>query len=173
MTAYPFSTGNIHQLAAQMASLQEEMQAAQKQLLKGAFYETFDAFPQLEAITWTQYTPYFNDGEPCEFGMNQAYLLTKEEYAKVKNGEYAEEAVDGYREWNIRGDNHVSHKLAMKERGYDWAKDPDWRDEAADFLGSMLKTVHEDQFKSTYGDHTSVTYVRGQDDPIIDEYSHE
>ncbi|MCM3884146.1 hypothetical protein [Frankia sp. R82] len=24
----------------------------------------------VKAVVWTQYTPYFNDGEPCVFGMN-------------------------------------------------------------------------------------------------------
>lgn len=27
------------------------------------------AFPEVEAIRWDQYTPYFNDGDPCEFSI--------------------------------------------------------------------------------------------------------
>lgn len=26
-------------------------------------------------LQWTQFTPYFNDGEPCEFGVNEPYLV--------------------------------------------------------------------------------------------------
>lgn len=29
--------------------------------------EAFSSFPNLPFITWTQYSPYFNDGEACEF----------------------------------------------------------------------------------------------------------
>ena len=30
----------------------------------------FEAHPEIEAFRWTQYTPYFMDGDPCEFGVN-------------------------------------------------------------------------------------------------------
>lgn len=32
--------------------------------------EAFDRFPTLQAISWCQYAPYFNDGEPCEFSVH-------------------------------------------------------------------------------------------------------
>lgn len=41
---------------------------------KDAFYQEykhlFDANPEIKSVTWTQYTPYFNDGDSCEFGVN-------------------------------------------------------------------------------------------------------
>jgi len=30
--------------------------------------------PGVEAIKWRQYTPYFNDGDACEFGINEPYV---------------------------------------------------------------------------------------------------
>lgn len=35
-----------------------------------AFKEVFDKFPDLKAITWVQYTPYFNDGDTCTFSVH-------------------------------------------------------------------------------------------------------
>lgn len=32
--------------------------------------QAFDRFPNLQVIAWCQYAPYFNDGEPCEFSVN-------------------------------------------------------------------------------------------------------
>lgn len=32
------------------------------------------ATPGIRAIGWTQHTPYFNDGEPCEFGIGELAL---------------------------------------------------------------------------------------------------
>jgi hypothetical protein len=32
--------------------------------------------PTIKAFGWTQYTPYFNDGEPCTFGVHGAWFLT-------------------------------------------------------------------------------------------------
>ena len=33
------------------------------------FAPIFTANPALKAVKWTQYTPYFNDGEPCVFSV--------------------------------------------------------------------------------------------------------
>jgi hypothetical protein len=30
----------------------------------------FESNPVVESISWTQYTPYFNDGDECTFGVN-------------------------------------------------------------------------------------------------------
>lgn len=32
--------------------------------------------PRIHTIGWTQYTPYFNDGEPCEFSVGQPWFTT-------------------------------------------------------------------------------------------------
>ena len=29
--------------------------------------------PEVQGFTWTQYTPYFNDGDSCEFSSNHDY----------------------------------------------------------------------------------------------------
>lgn len=31
----------------------------------------FSAYPEIRAISWTQYTPYFNDGDACHFSVNE------------------------------------------------------------------------------------------------------
>jgi hypothetical protein len=36
-----------------------------------AAIDSLFAFAFVEAVGWTQYTPYFNDGEPCEFGIHE------------------------------------------------------------------------------------------------------
>lgn len=33
----------------------------------------FAKYPELKTISWTQYTPYFNDGDPCTFRANTEY----------------------------------------------------------------------------------------------------
>jgi hypothetical protein len=30
----------------------------------------FEKYPEMEEFSWTQYTPYFNDGDQCEFSAN-------------------------------------------------------------------------------------------------------
>ncbi len=53
------------------ARVKAEGQAA----LKEAFGELFAANPSLKSVKWRQYTPYFNDGDPCEFGVHDFHVL--------------------------------------------------------------------------------------------------
>lgn len=48
-----------------MTALRRDGEAA----LKASFVEFFAAHPEAVAIQWRQYTPYFNDGEACYFGV--------------------------------------------------------------------------------------------------------
>lgn len=49
--------------------------------MKNAFNDIFKTFfnlyPEIEAVAWNQYTPYFNDGEPCVFGVGFLFGLSK------------------------------------------------------------------------------------------------
>lgn len=68
-----------------MDSLIQKVKAAQKDLelalkveieeLRGAI---FKENPHLESVSWTQYTPYFNDGDTCEFTVH-SWLTTVDE----------------------------------------------------------------------------------------------
>ncbi len=47
-------------------------------LLKAETAKLFEKFPELSAVSFVQYTPYFCDGDVCEFGLHGVY-------AKLKN----------------------------------------------------------------------------------------
>jgi hypothetical protein len=38
--------------------------------LKEVFNEFWDCNPEIKVVTWTQYAPYFNDGDACVFSVN-------------------------------------------------------------------------------------------------------
>ncbi|MCW2902217.1 MAG: hypothetical protein JWO67_4482 [Streptosporangiaceae bacterium] len=56
------------------------------------FIELLDAVltaPGVEAVKWHQYTPSFNDGDPCEFGVHEFYVRvagTDEEAGDYEDG---------------------------------------------------------------------------------------
>ena len=56
-------------LISEQAELQKKFQTEAQKLFKETTKEFFDKNPDITAFTWVQYTPYFNDGEPCEFGV--------------------------------------------------------------------------------------------------------
>jgi hypothetical protein len=43
------------------------------------FLPLFEKTEVIESIGWTQYTPYFNDGDTCEFSVHHSYLLINDE----------------------------------------------------------------------------------------------
>jgi len=71
-------------LSDKMTEMRKEMQTEGKKALKLALKEFFSAFPMVEAIRWNQYTPYFNDGDACVFGVYEASIkLTDVDTDKV------------------------------------------------------------------------------------------
>ena len=60
----------IKKLEETKLKLREEF----KLIFKDETKELFERYDWLKEIAWSQYTPYFNDGDSCEFGVNEALL---------------------------------------------------------------------------------------------------
>lgn len=66
--------------------LRAQLQAAEKSAAKEIMKELKDFVknnPLIEGFKWNQYTPHFNDGEPCVFGVNGPYIKFDESIHKV------------------------------------------------------------------------------------------
>ena len=57
----------IKSLKAKYDELERDLKNSTAEDLLAAFAEVFDENPSVVAVTWTQYTPHYNDGEPCTF----------------------------------------------------------------------------------------------------------
>jgi hypothetical protein len=53
--------------------LRLQLQKTGEQFLAQNFKDLFERFPKLEKISWSQYTPYFNDGDECIFRSNHKH----------------------------------------------------------------------------------------------------
>lgn len=51
----------------QIENLKKEWVKQGKEAFKDGIKSVFDAHPKMKSVKWRQYTPYFNDGEPCTF----------------------------------------------------------------------------------------------------------
>jgi hypothetical protein len=60
----------LEEIAKKQASLQEELRQVGRQYISQGADELFEQFPKLKSFGWTQYTPYFNDGDECVFGVH-------------------------------------------------------------------------------------------------------
>lgn len=75
------------------------------------------AYPEVEAVRWEQYTPYFNDGDVCEFGVREPRIKFVGEDA---GGDYD----DGFSE------DGKSYPLGYWETHYDpyaYGRRTNWR----------------------------------------------
>ncbi len=74
----------LKELAIEMEASRNKMRKVGKDALISAFKEYFEKHPIVEKVLWTQYTPYFSDGDPCVFDINQFELRFFKD--KIKDG---------------------------------------------------------------------------------------
>jgi hypothetical protein len=61
-------------LRKQMDAARQQMKATVEQCIQEEFQAIFEEYPHLEGIWWPQYTPYWNDGDPCYFRVRSCSL---------------------------------------------------------------------------------------------------
>lgn len=110
------------------------------------FKDFFKENPNVGYITWTQYTPYFNDGDTCEFGVYDFYFFD----ASVTNEISCP--------WNLRNFEYSEYDISKKYKDFESR------------LTSMAEASPE-MFKDMFGDHVYV--VATSDEFITEEYDHD
>lgn len=63
----------LKNLITQMEALRTEFEETALSLVKAEAKNFFDANPDILAVSWSQYAPFFNDGEACEFSVHEIY----------------------------------------------------------------------------------------------------
>lgn len=78
-TSEPTDAGALHgTLVATEKTIKDAREALEHlavATVKNMFIELFNRFPQVYGVRWAQYTPEYNDGEPCEHRQTQMTLL--------------------------------------------------------------------------------------------------
>lgn len=103
----------------------------------------------VEAVRWTQYTPYFNDGEPCEFRLGEPHAKA---IGDDESGDYEDGFVDSFqtgyydRELRTYVRNPVPEHLVAAEEALREFSRAFW-----DF---------EEFLEVTFGDHARVTATK-------------
>lgn len=192
MSAFENITNKI---AEQNAKL-EEMRKAHMKELQGDFNQIiklfFDECPKVQAVVWSQYTPYFNDGDECVFRVNEPCFVTKNfdrddllnPYEYEDADEYGTLSVPSYvGDWQAMIDR--SRSDMSKPNASDWAKNyypkhiAELEQMQRDFAGYDVKIKafaklledNEDMLREVYGDHVAVYLT--PDEVVIEEYSHD
>lgn len=165
-------TQRIDVLIEEFNRFQEEFRAKAQEEFKKVFEIYWEQNPKVYAVQWTQYTPYFNDGEACEFSVGDMWPMTEDRYNEWKeDGEgYAEE-------YSFERDYD-----ALKPDGstYNWDEypwklpDDTWSQDEVN-LAMSIRNINteamEDIFYGMFGDHVSVLATR--DGFEVNDYDHD
>lgn len=132
------------ELRAKLRKIRDEAEAAAREGFKVGIAQIFEEHPIIEEINWTQYTPYFNDGDTCEFGVNEPDVIFVDEDA--------DEIDDRY--------EHLERDLKNKQ------------EEAAFAAVKEFLSVFEDEdLETIYGDHAIVRITR--EGTKVEGYDHD
>lgn len=150
-----FATLNS-QFQQQKTEASDKFKVAFKLFMK----DFFTLVPSVKRVVWSQYTPYFNDGDSCTFGVNDPkfYNFTEDEEDddfdpdedELQNGQWAVES------WDLRD----SSQYGLTE-------------EEKDLIQFVSKTISDnnDFFEEIFGDHIEITITA--EGIETEEYDHD
>lgn len=167
----------ITKIKAELAAFEEKKQAFIIELRKEfptMFSDIFTTAPKLKSVSWTQYTPYFNDGDTCEFS---AHVSDLDINGRSEYDDDDEDDIDCisirptiYKKLQTEEDVRINKELAEKIK-YTWyisrgigeeglTYNPKYDADAhraSSEISEVLSTIPEDFLKDLFGDHTRVT----------------
>ena len=159
----------LKKLKQTIETAKAEIKETGKKALDEAFQELLNKFPDVKGIAWHQYTPYFNDGDPCTFSIGERNLIFTKEFFK-KN-----ELLTGY----------VNHSMVIDECNEDELDDAkndalvavsvfDTKNKEVKAANDMLNeifSVDREIFEIAFGDHTVILATcEGYE---IEDYEHD
>ncbi len=127
------------QIQQELTALKTQYQTTAKELFSQAFADLFNRWPQLHSIGFKAYTPYFSDGDVCEYSVHND-----------------DPDLNGFEEWGDDNDGTDAkpnlHKLAK-------AGDKDAK-RCIEDVEETLQAFDNDVYEDVVGDHVSVTITR-------------
>lgn len=151
----------FEQINEKKAELDRIIKEFGEQAIKEYLQEFWDKNPTILGLRWNQYTPYFNDGDPCVFSVREVRFRFAD--SEEDSGDYE----DGYEDtWDY--EYHRFPDINRNDRAASLAAIPEYV--AAKKLNDIWKN-NEMTLLSVFGDHVQITADR--DKIEVDEYSHD
>jgi len=148
----------------EIKKLKKEMLEASNKIFTDLTKTIFEDHPKVKSFGWNQYTPYFNDGETCEFSANTDYIHINSE--PVDESDWINETkITNYGTWN-REKRVYEGRTEVPNLDYD----PELS-KASEEIREFLRNFDNDFFLSQFGDHAEVTITA--EGVSVDEYEHD
>lgn len=133
------------------------MKAEAKDALKTAFKRLFTEYPDVAVVAWQQYTPFFADGDPCEFSVHDVVVYSQKDMQEIQDGD------DEFSYWEDGPDVISNETPAFKYNeeigGYSWqdieVTNPSLA-EGANLAKKIISLLPNEALLALFGDHASV-----------------
>jgi hypothetical protein len=141
-----------------IVALQNELKKAIAEkgegFLKKIFNDVFDKYPEVKALGWTQYTPYFNDGDTCTFSVHDIYGAPIDDVEKLSGLEYGflEEVDDDGGQGDMTFSSYDHQGIKELEK-------------------ALHSSAGEEVLKVIFGDHVKIIVTRAGIE--AEEYTHD
>jgi hypothetical protein len=148
----------------QISKIKKEINEMSSDLFDDFREYIFNKYPEIESFGWTQYTPYFNDGEACMFYANTDYLKINDEYS---------EDTDWYSPITITKMGTWNRELRVYE-GREEEPNSNFNQNLVNAtyeIGDFLGNFDNDFYLSKFGDHAEITITKNGID--ISDYDHD
>jgi len=132
----------IKKLNNKIKSFKQKINYKGEKIIKSSFKDFFKNHPSVDKIIWTGYTPYFNDGEPCVFNLNDFEIRFKKEFIGA-----AKKTADSEEDY-CYGNFYEAESLNQEQ-----LKD---LKELNNFFKQCKKTNIKEIFKKIFGDHAKI-----------------
>ncbi len=164
--------------------------------MKGAFDEIFKVYfekcPEVSAVGWNQYTPYFNDGESCEFSVGDFYPvvvdnlealegvsasdLEEMEWPYTTPSEWVRKCAEEYKTMSPEEKQKKSYYEYYVKEVEAYESKP--KDEAFERIASttqelleVLRSIPDEIFHSAFDDHVTVIFTKNG--ATVNDYEHD
>ena len=179
----------ISKTQKEIEKLKNQLVKDSEKLFKTSCREIFENNPDFTSFAWTQYTAYWNDGEPCEFSAHTDYVYIDEEedesdfynaeidFKELKQKEKTIKSllseIEGLKKKGKKDDDwEIKHKqnrieklnelsLENAEKRFNFLKD----------INDLMKNIDQETLERMFGDHAKVVVTK--DGVNVEHYDHD
>lgn len=153
---------DFKELQEKMKQMQVSFTDASKKIFSQEAKHLFERHPVLVGFGWTQYTPYFNDGDVCNFSRNglSIQFTSSKETLKYDLCELDYYESSAFTRW----DSSLRKSIPLEG---DFTAEKAAGSEVTKFMAAFT----DEQLEGMFGDHVQVIVTR--DGVEVEEYNHD